>query len=57
MALANLEKDLDSIITAIRRPEGGDSAEDPLRDLLTPGRMDFKFPFDHSAKIRSKERV
>jgi hypothetical protein len=27
MALANLEKDLDSIITAIRRPEGGDTSD------------------------------
>lgn len=34
MALANLEKDLESIITAIRRPEGGDTSDDPLRGLF-----------------------
>jgi len=55
MALANLEKDLDSIITAIRRPEGGDSGEDPLRDLLN--KVPAIFELEKSAMVKELKLV
>ena len=42
MALANLKKELEDILAAIRRPQGGDSGDDPLRKLFDKVPADFE---------------